>query len=274
MKSSILSLLVVLLLVGCGTGSQQNSEEQTGDQSSAAEASAISVSKALPASPEFPGATLTKTGLTITAATDTTSTVMYEFDVTDYELGAKTEGFRRRGIANSGKGQHIHFIVNNGPYAAHYMPDVSEELVNGNYVVLAFLSRSYHESLKNPEAFMVENITVGDVPTEEVDLSTPHLFYSRPKAKYIGEDAVKILLDFYLLNCTLSREGYTVRLTIDDEHKFTLKEWVPYYIEGLSMGAHTIKLELRDAEGNLVDSPFNGVSRRIVLEAAEEEEAS
>jgi hypothetical protein len=31
-------------------------------------------------------------------------------------------------LANSAKGQHIHFIVNNGPYSAHYSNNFEKEL--------------------------------------------------------------------------------------------------------------------------------------------------
>ena len=44
-----------------------------------------------------------------------------------------------------------------------------------------------------------------------------------------------------------------------------IEEWVPYYIEGMPMGENTIKLELIDAEGNLIEGPFNVVERTITL---------
>ena len=127
-----------------------------------------------PASPDFPNASLTKTGLII-EPNDSSNSVTYSFEVAEYELGAQTEDAATRGIANSGKGQHIHFIVNNGPYSAHYMPGVSNQLDDGNYVVLAFLSRSYHESVKSPGAFHIENLKVGDVSQngDRPDHSTP-----------------------------------------------------------------------------------------------------
>ena len=44
----------------------------------------------------------------------------FSFNISDYELGAQTINTVENQLANSGKGQHIHFIVNNGPYSAHY----------------------------------------------------------------------------------------------------------------------------------------------------------
>ena len=51
-----------------------------------------------------------------------------EFAVANYELGAQTADAETQGLANSGKGQHIHFILDNGPYSAHYGPSFEKEL--------------------------------------------------------------------------------------------------------------------------------------------------
>ncbi|MDE0471265.1 MAG: phosphopeptide-binding protein, partial [Ekhidna sp.] len=55
-----------------------------------------------------------------------------------------------------------------------------------------------------------------------------------------------------------------VKATING-NEFMIEEWVPYYIEGMPMGENTIKLELIDAEGNLIEGPFNVVERTITL---------
>jgi len=259
-----LSLLCILslLVFACTSTQNSNQEEATEEAEVMEETPAITLTKA-PASPEFPEANLSKTGLVVEES-DSLYSLNYSFEVANYELGAQTEDAATRGIANSGKGQHIHYIVNNGPYAAHYMSEVPDELEAGNYVVLAFLSRSYHESVKSAGAFFVENITVGDVEAEEADLSAPHLFYSRPKGTYKGADTEKVMLDFYLLNTTISPEGNKVKATINGS-EFMVEEWAPHYIEGLPLGESTIKLELVDADGNLIEGPFNSVERTITL---------
>ncbi|WP_421762789.1 phosphopeptide-binding protein [Ekhidna sp.] len=255
---ALYSFGIAFLMASC-TAPQK--KEEASEESSAPE---ITLTKA-PPSPEFPIANLIKRGDAAVTPTDSTFVVNYTFDVQNYELGMPTDDYETRGIANSDKGQHIHFIVNNGPYAAHYMPGVNENLEVGNYVVLAFLSRSYHESVKGADAFHIENLVVGDVEAEPADLTAPHLFYSRPKGTYKGEDTKKVMLDFYLLNTTLSADGNKVRATING-NEFMIDEWAPYYIEGLPMGRTEIKLELIDAEGNAVPGPFNSVERSITLE--------
>lgn len=191
----------------------------------------------------------------------------FGFDVTNYELGVPTNGSENLGIAESGKGQHIHLILNNEPYFAIYEPNWSTSLEDGDYVAIAFLSRSYHESVKNPDAFAVKHFTVGSGEAGNVDLNAPHLFYSRPKGEYAGEDTKKVLLDFYLVNTDLSAEGNKVRATINGE-TFMIDVWQPYLIEGMPMGENTIKLELLDKDDNPVPGPFNQVTRTVTLKEA------
>jgi hypothetical protein len=267
MKTKQLGFLSILMiaLIGFSCTNTQKSEGSSDETSGTMEVkSEITLTKA-PPSPEFPIANLIKRGDAAITPTDSGNVVNYTFDVQEYNLGEPTEDYETRGIANSAKGQHIHFIVNNGPYAAHYMPGVNDILDDGNYVVLAFLSRSYHESVKSPDAYHIENLVVGDVEPDSADLTAPHLFYSRPKGTYSGADTKKVMLDFYLLNTELSADGNKVRATING-NEFIVDEWAPYYIEGLPMGRNEIKLELIDAEGNPVPGPFNSVERAITLE--------
>ena len=264
MKTNKLRLLSFLMIALIGFSCTNTKKSEEGSEENEASEPQITLTKA-PPSPEFPIANLIKRGEAAITPTDSGYVVNYTFDVQEYELGVPTEDYETRGIANSAKGQHIHFIVNNGPYSAHYMNSLNKELDAGNYVVLAFLSRSYHESVKSPDAFHIENLVVGDVEPDSADLAAPHLFYSRPKGTYVGADTKKVMLDFYLLNTTLSADGNKVRATING-NEFMIDEWAPYYIEGLPMGRTEIKLELIDAEGNLIPGSFNSVERSITLE--------
>jgi len=185
----------------------------------------------------------------------------FKFNVLDYNLGEQTEKEFSFDLANSGKGQHIHFIVNNGPYSAYYSNKFDKKLEEGNNVILAFLSRSYHESVKNPNAFFLTQIGEGD----KIDLSKEFLFYSRPKGAYSGTDTEKLLLDFYLVNTSISPTGNKVRATIQGS-EFIIDEWVPYYIEGLPKGEISIKLELINNEGDLIQTLFNPSVRKVILE--------
>lgn len=192
---------------------------------------------------------------------------LFQFKVSDYELGMQTRDAADRKIANSAKGQHIHFIVDNGPYSAHYEPGFSRSLEPGNHVILAFLSRSYHESVKNDSSFVLTQVQVGsETDSSRFDETAEHLFYSRPKGTYSGSDTEKLLLDFFLINTTISETSNRVRLTINGEEAHMLTKWAPYYIEGLGKGEATIKLELLDKDGQLIPGPFNSAERTVTLE--------
>ena len=183
----------------------------------------------------------------------------FSFDVASYELGMQTLKNFDYQLANSTKGQHIHFIVNNDPYSAHYEDTFTKQFEESSNVILAFLSRSYHESVKNPNSFVLTQ--VGE---DKIDLNKEFLFYSRPKGTYEGLDTEYLLLDFYLVNTEISSNGNKVKATIMNT-EFIIDEWAPYYIKGLSKGEIKIKLELIDAFGNLIDTPFNPSERTVIL---------
>ena len=239
-----------------------SAEDQEMDEMDTEEAE-IMLSK-LEGSPEFNDASLKMT--LPNAMKVPAGEVTFAFDVENYDLAAPTKTDMDLGLAESDKGQHVHFILDNAPYSAHYEDSFSKDLTQGDHVVLAFLSRSYHESVKNPNSFVLQKMSVGN-PTEDqqldVDFSAPHMFYSRPKGTYTGDDTKKVLLDFFLVNTDLT--NHKVRATINGQ-EFMIDEWVPYVMEGLPMGENTIKLELLDENGELVKSPFNPVERTVTLE--------
>ena len=237
MKKNLFLILLVLSYVSC-----DNSKK-------------ITLSK-LEGSPPYLNAKINTASITLVDENEYT----FSFNISDYELGAQTINTVENQIANSGKGQHIHFIVNNGPYSAHYINNFNKKLDNNDNVILAFLSRSYHESVKNPNAFVLTQL--GE---NKIDLNDEFLFYSRPKGTYKGKDTEKLLLDFYLINTSISEEGNKVKATINDT-EFIITEWVPYYLQGLPKGEVKIKLELINSEGKLVDSPFNPSVRTVILE--------
>ena len=197
----------------------------------------------------------------------------FSFGFSNYELGIQTPDAGVKMCANSDKGQHIHLIVNTQPYAAKYTAEFPYEVEDGEHYILAFLSRSYHESIKNGKAHTAQKVTISDNSiTEETTVTDPMLFYSRPKGNYVGQaNTEKVMLDFFLANTTLG-DDYQVKVQINDETHM-VDTWQPYYIEGLGMGEHLITLTLVDAEGNRVDTPLNPVSRKFSLMPDPAEEA-
>jgi hypothetical protein len=260
---------IIALATGCTPEAKEKEADKTPDQAPVADRSMPTVmeSGGLKVYPmdepnEFPEAALELKPIESNKKGES----VFNFNVMGYELGVQTPTSADRGLANSDKGQHIHLIVDNGPYSAHYEPNFTQKLDPGSHVVLAFLSRSYHESVKNPTSFVLTQTTVGKGEGIEVDLSAPHMFYSRPKGTYTGGDVDRILVDFFLVNTTLSPEGNKVKCSING-NEFVFTKWIPYLVEGLELGENNIRLELVDAEGHTVPSPFNPVERTFTLSA-------
>lgn len=195
--------------------------------------------------------------------TYTDSTFRFTLGNSSYTLGEQTPDAPQKSCANSAEGQHIHLIVGKSPYIAKYEAEFDHVLPDGDHQILAFLSRSYHESIKNDKAYKAVNATVVNGAFDTLTpIEEPTLFYSRPKGMYEGEDTEKVMLDYFLVNC---EEGdYSVLAEINGE-EFTLEGWQPYYIEGLPAGESEIKLTLLDKDGNRVDNSLNGVTRKIKL---------
>ncbi|MCL6217695.1 hypothetical protein [Zunongwangia pacifica] len=208
--------------------------------------------------------------LSLAAPTDNVfpnNTIDFKFEVENYELGAQTaKNEITRTLANSEKGQHIHFIVDNNPYSAHYEPEFSKDFTEGTHHIVAFLSRSYHESVKNENSFVAKTIKVGNSSSQpsDVDFNKPTLIYSRPKGEYSGKDTENLMLDFFLLNTDLSENGNYVKATINGK-SFEITKWQPYIIKGLPKGEVQIRLQLLDAGGNPIKGAYNDVTRSVTL---------
>ena len=204
-------------------------------------------------------------------------------EVSGLELGAQTQSSRAGEIANSDDGQHVHLIVNNEPYSAHYEDGKVElDLLSGLYTVLAFPSRSYHESFKNKGASDLINFCVKN--PQDGCIERAHnvraeggegIFYSRPKGEYSGAGAEKIMLDFYLRNLKLSEDGPKAKYTVtkkdetDKSWSIVLDEWKPAFITGLESGTYIVRLELVDGSGQVVDPHvfYSGEEREITVVA-------
>jgi hypothetical protein len=187
------------------------------------------------------------------------------------ELQSPTLGEQTKGINYSPDGQHIHVIIDDKPYMAMYATDSFSVgvLSPGAHSLRAFPSRSWHESIKTPGAFVAHTFYVGSKSgTPAFKQGEPLLTYSRPKGEYKGKDAEKILLDFYISNATLAPDKNKVRVTIDGKEIASVTEWVPYYIENLPDGEHTIKLELLAADGSVVPGVYNTAERKIIVNRA------
>lgn len=264
----LLFSLITSLFLSCGNDG--NRHEHTNEEIEAGQPEMVAMEKngikisELSGSPEFPDARLTL-GEPGDLSNFTPGKHNFVFNVENYELGSMTHAEVADHTANSHQGQHIHWILNNEPYTAHYESTIEKELQTGKHLLLAFLSRSYHESLKHKEAYILHQVTVGQTDQPDFNMNDPHLFYSRPKGEYTAEEMQNLLLDFYLVNTELSQDGKKVRVWIDGT-EFILTQWKPYLVQGLQPGDHIFRIQLIDENNNPVPGPFNDSGdRKITL---------
>jgi hypothetical protein len=229
-------------------------------------------------------------------ATITSSTVPLKLD-----LGGDLKGYAPHKDPATGKGNHIHVILDNQPYEAYYelgKPFELRNVADGKHTVRVFASRPWHESYKNEGSFQMVEFTVqgggadaakpatapGGQPMSNtnaaagegkayepsqggpVDRTKPLLTYSRPKGEYAQAEADPIMIDFWLTNAKLRGDGgeYRVRYSVDDGEPKFVDTWAPVWLSGWAAGKHTVKLDLVDGSGNLVDNGgYNSTTRQI-----------
>ncbi|MDH3492908.1 MAG: hypothetical protein OEM82_05115 [Acidobacteriota bacterium] len=204
------------------------------------------------------------------------------------------------GKAEDGTGNHVHVILDNQPYAAHYMWDEGFELRNvtdGEHTLRMFPSRPWHQSYKNEQAFKVLKFSVKNGAADEskpttdangtkladpkegadmaasqagaVDFSKPLLTYSRPKGEYKGDGAEAIMIDFWLSNAKLTGDGgeYLVNYSINGGPTETIEKWEPVWLSGWKRGKNTVRLWLVGKDGKKVaNGGYNETTREITVD--------
>jgi hypothetical protein len=272
MKKTVLPVLAVasvLLFASCEEGTPKTENANTTDSVTAAPPPVAL--GGVTASPEFPNATIAVSARAEKAGKDSAK-VSFVFDVKNYELKMQTSDNSSKQCNNSAQGQHIHFILDNQPYKALYDPKNEITLANNTeHYLMAFLSRSYHESVKSKGAAVVYHFSIdakGNLKKLD-EPKTPMLFYSRPKGDYIGNDTTNLLLDYYVWNCQLGADSFKVKAEISNENKptqqltATLDKWEPKFIQNLGSGKCKVTLTLVDKTGKEVDGPLTTVSRNF-----------
>ncbi|MDO9022594.1 MAG: hypothetical protein Q8S73_09435 [Deltaproteobacteria bacterium] len=177
-----------------------------------------------------------------------------------------------RDVNNADDHRHIHLVLDDEPYRRiddPRQPVVLEHLSPGTHVLRAFPGWETHETVKDAGAFAMTVFHVGRAAQNfTFNPRTPLLTYSRPKGEVNGAEADRILLDFYLANvpaAEMGAQGFRVRPTIDGHAMDDLPAWVPYYIENLPDGPHTIGLQLIGRDGAPAAGLFNTTEHRITV---------
>jgi hypothetical protein len=155
----------------------------------------------------------------------------------------------------------ISYLANNY-FLAQFKADFFEvELLNGNNVFLTFLTDEHNISIKTNKGSMLKNAVLGGVQSL-FDMNDPHLFYYLPQA--ITQEPI---LDFYLINSSISENGNKVKVTIN-ETEFIIHKWAAYRIDGLKNAENTVRIQLLDKNMQLIAGPFNDSGdRRLFIQS-------
>jgi len=79
------------------------------------------------------------------------------------DLSGDLKGYMPHKDPATGKGNHIHVILDNEPYEAYYelgQPFELRNVAEGKHTLRVFASRPWHESYKNPGSFQMVTFTV------------------------------------------------------------------------------------------------------------------
>lgn len=178
---------------------------------------------------------------------------------------------------------HVHLILDNKPYKAIYETKTpsklselagGEPLAEGLHVLVAFASRANHESVKTREAMAITTFWIGKKGGAAADpTKKPMFIYSRPKGNYSGDRGNHVLVDFQLANVTLGEGKNHVKFTVlsgpgveKDLSATVTKFGTPLYLDNLQNGSYTIKGELLDRSGKVIEGPWNSTTRTFNID--------
>jgi hypothetical protein len=277
MRTLLLIAAGCTFFTACGNNATTSSKTSATDSLKTVPMPAV-VLAGVTTSPDYKDASITVSAKAEKIGKDSAK-VSFAFTVKNYNLKMQTPDNTNKSCANSKDGQHIHFILDNKPYKALYEPKNDVTLPNDGkeHYLMAFLSRSYHESVKSPGAAVVYHFKI-DEKGNLVKLEgpkTPMLFYSRPKGDYIGNDTMNLLLDYYVWNCQVTKTGFKVKADIANENRpaqqlsTIIDNWEPHFINNLGTGKSKVTITLVDSTGKAVEGPMTNAVREINLSATE-----
>ena len=192
-----------------------------------------------------------------------------------YELGQAFE------LRNLSEGKHTLRVFPSRPWHESYKNDgafqMVEFTVKGGGDASKPTTTNSGEKMANPAK--PASASASPTPAREgkdyspsqagsVDRTKPLLTYSRPKGEYKAADADPVMIDFWLMNARLQGDGgdYRVRYSVDGGETKFLDKWEPIWLSGWINGKHSVKLELVDKDGNVVDNGgYNSTTRDITI---------
>jgi hypothetical protein len=170
-----------------------------------------------------------------------------EFTIQKFILGEKTVAETEKGLVKENSGQYL-MVVSEGE-DKNYSNHVKKDFVKGDNQLLAFLCRSYGVSLKSADAHLFYNINVNNLDGKITkNTKSTFLYLNAPERGKKFRVSDPILLDFFLVNFAIQKQGNFLKLKIDN-NEFELYKWCAFTVSGLEVGEHKISLQAYNKEG-------------------------
>jgi len=189
--------------------------------------------------------------------------IAINFDVANFKLGIPTTDFKTKYVPNDEKGQYIKVIVNKKDVYKVY--DTTFELKNTyeDYEIVAFLCRSYNESLKSKLAHQQFSFNRKQKKLVLETQNVPYVLLNSPAPEeaYNFSEIERLMLDFYVFNADISPRLYKLKLIVNNEQNVAINKWQTYSLDFLDSGAHEFELQFYDPQNRLVSK----INRNVTI---------
>lgn len=281
-KSRVLiSLCVVVSAMGCGGGEPPPAEAPTAPTASATPAAASDKAPDKEAKPQAPKYDVDFVEAKPSPELDKPPRVT--IDVPGYNqflpaslVKSTKVRFKIQGFNEAPEGSYVQFVFDGKPFRKVTDPTEqimltdlagTEEIPEGEHIVAAFVNRPNHESIKSERGVAVRRFYVGKRVDGGWDSNKdPLLVLGSPHGSYNGD----VLVDWYVLNATMSGSEYSVRARIEgpgvkpEGIQRVITDWKPWIVLSAHDGAeYKVTVELLDPNGEVV--PYGKTERTFTV---------
>jgi hypothetical protein len=178
--------------------------------------------------------------------------------------------FEAGGVSLAPGGYNLHFKLDDEPFQVQYNGNrahVFRNVLPGTHTVRMYIANAQHEAIPgtlSTVSFNVAHYGGANLPAP----GAPMLTWNLPQGEYLGADALNVTLDFLLTNATLSPGGLQVAYYVDGRRFLIQDNCYVRHIKDLAPGLHRVRIELQDANGDLIPGAFNSGERVIAISPA------
>jgi hypothetical protein len=184
--------------------------------------------------------------------------------------------YKVQGWKEAPEGSYVQFVLDGKPFRPVtdptekvMLPDIAgtEDMAEGEHIIAAFVNRKNHESIKSERGIAVRRFYVGKRSKGGWDSNKdPLIVVGSPHGEYSGD----VLVDWYVLNATISGSEYSVRTLLkgpgikEEGIQRVITEWRPWIVlSAHEDGEYSVKIELLDPNGDPV--PYGTVDRTFTV---------